>query len=46
MTEKSRMHRAHRAAKQEKQAKNVITWIFGALIILGILYAIWTLVIV
>jgi len=46
MTEKSRLHRVRREAKQEKQGRSIVTWIFGALIILGILYAIWTLLIV
>lgn len=30
------------AKKQEEQGKKVVTWIFGGLIILAIIYLIWT----
>ncbi|MBO7645933.1 MAG: hypothetical protein J6S52_02860 [Prevotella sp.] len=31
------------AAKQEQEGKNVINWIFGVLIALGAIYAIYTI---
>lgn len=43
MSQKSKVNRARRAAKEEKQAKNVVTWIFCALILLGVIFAIYTL---
>ena len=30
--------------KQEQQGKNVVTWIIGVLIVLGLAFAIWTAV--
>ena len=30
------------AKKQEEQGKKVVTWIFGGLIVLAIIYLIWT----
>ena len=30
------------AKKQEEQGKKVVTWIFGGLIILAIIYLIWS----
>ncbi len=30
------------AKKQEEQGKKVVMWIFGALIVLAIIYLIWT----
>ena len=30
------------AKKQEEQGKKVVAWIFGALIVLAIVYMIWT----
>ena len=30
------------AKKQEEQGKKVVTWIFAALIILAVIYLIWT----
>ena len=41
----SKKHNAKREAyakKQEEQGKKVVTWIFGGLIILAIIYLIWT----
>ena len=38
-------HNAKREAyakKQEEQGKKVVAWIFGALIVLAIVYMIWT----
>lgn len=40
MSEKSKMRRAQREAKQQKQAKRVINWIFGALIVLALIFVI------
>ena len=34
------------AAKQEKEGRNVINWIFGILIALGVVYAIYSIVMV
>jgi ABC-type lipoprotein release transport system permease subunit len=31
------------AKKQEEQGKKVVTWIFGGLIIVAVIYLIWTL---
>ena len=45
MSERSKMHRAQREAKQEKQAKKVIKWIFGGLIVLAVLFIIYSMVI-
>ena len=32
------------AAKQEQEGRNVINWIFGILIALGVIYAIYSIV--
>ena len=32
------------AERQEKQQKSVINWIFGVLIALGVLYAVYTII--
>ena len=34
------------AAKQEQEGRNVINWIFGILISLGVIYAIYSIVMV
>lgn len=34
------------AKKQEEQGKKVITWIFAGLVILAIIYLIWTFAII
>ena len=31
------------AEKQEKEGRKVVNWIFGALIVLAIIYAIWAI---
>ena len=31
------------AKKQEEQGKKVVTWIFGGLIVLAVIYLIWTI---
>ena len=31
------------AKKQEEQGKKVVSWIFGGLIVLAIIYLIWTI---
>ena len=31
------------AAKKEQEGRNVINWIFGILIALGVIFAIWTI---
>lgn len=43
MSERSKLHRAQREANQEKQAKKVIKWIFGALIVLAIIFVIYAM---
>lgn len=42
MSEKSKINRAARAAKQERQAKLVVNWIFGVLVVLAIIFMIWS----
>ncbi len=40
----NKKHNAKREAyarKQEEQGKKVVTWIFGGLIVLAIIYVIW-----
>jgi hypothetical protein len=34
------------AAKQEQEGRNVINWIFGILIALGVVYAIYSIIMV
>lgn len=34
------------AAKQEQEGRNVINWIFGILIALGVIYAIYSIVMI
>ena len=42
MSKKVNVKREAYAKKQEEQGKKVVTWIFGGLIILAIIYLIWT----
>ena len=42
MNKKANAKREAYAKKQEEQGKKVVTWIFGGLIILAIIYLIWT----
>ena len=42
MSKKVNAKREAYAKKQEEQGKKVVTWIFGGLIILAIIYLIWT----
>ena len=42
MSKKVNAKREAYAKKQEEQGKKVVTWIFGGLIILPIIYLIWT----
>ena len=42
MSEKSTINRARREAKQEEEGKNVVKWIFVALIALALLFMIFT----
>lgn len=46
MSNSGKLRRAQREAKQEKQAKTVIHWIFGALIILAVAFAIYSTILV
>ena len=39
---KSNAKREAYAKKQEEQGKKVVAWIFGALIVLAIIYMFWT----
>jgi len=41
MSQKGKARRAAREAQQEKEGKKVINWIFGALILLGIIYVVY-----
>lgn len=40
MSQTSKIRKANREAKQERQGKNVVTWIFAALVVLAIIYAV------
>ena len=42
MNKKANAKREAYAKKQEEQGKKVVTWIFGGLIILAVIYLIWT----
>ena len=42
MSKKVNKKREAYAKKQEEQGKKVVTWIFAGLIILAIIYIIWT----
>ena len=42
MSDKSKLRRKEHDEKQEKQARNIVNWIFGILIALGVLYMIAT----
>ena len=42
MNKKANLKREAYAKKQEEQGKKVVAWIFGALIVLAIIYMIWT----
>lgn len=42
MARKVNAKREAYAKKQEQQGKNVVMWIIGVLIVLGIVFAIWT----
>ena len=42
MSKKVNAKREAYAKKQEEQGKKVVTWIFGGLIILAVIYMIWT----
>lgn len=44
-TAKSEAKKAAYAAKQEQEGRNVINWIFGVLIALGVIFAIYSAVI-
>ena len=38
MSEKKNLRRAKREARQEKEAKNVVSWIFGVLVLLAFIF--------
>lgn len=42
MSKKTNVKRQAYQKKQEQQGKNVVMWIIGVLIALGIVFAIWT----
>ena len=42
MSKKVNAKREAYAKKQEEQGKKVVTWIFGGLIVLAIIYLIWS----
>ncbi len=42
MSKKNNAKREAYAKKQEEQGKSVMKWIFGVLIILAIIYLVWT----
>lgn len=43
MNKKVNVKREAYAKKQEEQGKKVVMWIFGGLIVLAIIYMLWTL---
>ncbi len=43
MNKKNNAKREAYAKKQEEQGKKVVTWIFAGLIVLAIIYLIWTI---
>jgi hypothetical protein len=43
MKKKNNAKREAYAKKQEEQGKKVVTWIFGGLIVLAVIYLIWTI---
>jgi hypothetical protein len=42
MSKKSNAKRDAYAKKQEEQGKKIVSWIFGGLIVLAVIYLIWT----
>ena len=42
MSKKNNAKREAYAKKQEEEGKKIVTWIFGGLIVLAIIYLIWT----
>lgn len=42
MSEKSKQNRKQREEMQEKKAQNVVAWIFGVLIFLGLCFLVYT----
>jgi len=38
MSQKRKTQRARRAAQEEKQARKVVNWIFGALVVLAVIF--------
>ncbi len=42
MSKKNQTKREAYAKKQEEKGKKVVAWIFGGLIILAVIYLIWT----
>ncbi|MCR4773842.1 MAG: hypothetical protein K5854_05735 [Prevotella sp.] len=46
MSNNNKLHRAQREAKQEKQANNVVKWIFISLVILAIIFMIYSMTLV
>jgi hypothetical protein len=43
MKKKNKAKREAYAKKQEEQGNKVVTWIFGGLIVLAVIYLIWTI---
>lgn len=39
-------HRSDREAQQKQQADKVVKWIFGSLVVLAIIYMVWSMFIV
>ena len=44
MSQKSKLNRARREAKQEEEGKKVVKWIIGVLIVLALIFAVYTCV--
>lgn len=43
MSKKGKAKRQAYQKKQEQQGKNVVMWIIGSLIVLGLIYVAWTI---
>ena len=46
MSQKRKLQRARHAAQEEQKGKNVVKWIFGALIVLAVIYAVWATIMI
>lgn len=45
MSKKENVKRVAYQKKQEEQGRKVVNWIFGVLVVLAIIFAVWTILI-